>query len=51
MIQCQAAEEVRAPLPVAADDLIPLIAHAWGWRTHARSDGVPPALQAALLAS
>jgi hypothetical protein len=51
MIQCQAAEEVRARLPVAADDLIPLIAPRGRWRAHARSDGVPPALQAALLAS
>jgi hypothetical protein len=51
MIQCQAAGKVRARLPVAADDLIPLIAHAWAVRAHARSDGVPSALQAALLAS
>jgi hypothetical protein len=29
MIQCQAAEQVRARLPVAADDSIPLIARAW----------------------
>jgi hypothetical protein len=29
MIQCQAAEEVRARLPVAANDSIPLIARAW----------------------
>jgi hypothetical protein len=60
MIQCRAAEEVGAQLPVAADDSIPLIARAWGggghtcvgrWRAHARSDSVLPALQAALLAS
>jgi hypothetical protein len=28
MIQCQAAEQVRARLPVAADDSIPRIARA-----------------------
>jgi hypothetical protein len=29
MIQRQAAGEVRARLPVAPDDSMPLIAHAW----------------------